>query len=201
MNAGPVAERVHEALRHMILNRVVRPGARLDPAALSDVLAASATPVREALFVLHGEGLVDLRPGGGFLVPMVDAPALADLYAWSDELLGLILRSADLPALAASGMATDPSADGTERTAWLVARLAGASPNEEHRRAARDVNARLHAARLVEPTCLAGIEEELARLVASAAVADAGQLRAGWRLYHRRRQRAAPAIVRALLRD
>jgi len=94
MNAGATTERVHDAIRRMILTRGLRPGARLDPAVLADGLATSATPVREALNQLCGAGLVDARPGGGFHVPMIDAPALADLYRWNEDIIGIILRSA-----------------------------------------------------------------------------------------------------------
>ena len=201
MNAGATAERVHDAVRRMIQTRTVRPGARLDPGALADTLATSATPVREALNMLCGEGLVDARPGGGFHVRMIDAPALSDLYTWNEEVLGVVLRSAERPTARADITIVKASGDIATAIADLTEWLARASRNQEHLRAIRDINARLHAARLVEPLLLVDTEEELARLVAAADVSDIAQLRAGWRLYHRRRHRVVANIVRSLLRD
>jgi DNA-binding GntR family transcriptional regulator len=199
MNAGATAERVHGAIRRMILGREVRPGDKLDPAVLADALLTSATPVREALSVLHGEGLVDARPGGGFHVPMIDAPALADLYAWSETVIALILRSGSgtFPVDEAEARAFDIA----DATARLVDRSARSSPNEEHRRAVADINARLHPARLVEPEIIDGVAIEIARLERATDAGDVAELRAGWRRYHRRRLRAAPSIARALIRD
>ncbi len=200
MNAGATTERVHEAVRRMILTRGLRPGARLDPAVLADGLATSATPVREALNQLCGAGLVDARPGGGFHVLMIDAPALADLYRWNDEVIGIILRSSGR-MLAVGAREDELAGDIAGATAALAERLARASGNEEHLRAMRDINARLHAVRLVEGSLIADTDQELARLSAAAERADVVALRTGWRGYHRRRQRLASEIVRALLRD
>ncbi|MGK4455738.1 GntR family transcriptional regulator, partial [Klebsiella pneumoniae] len=59
MNSGPTAERVHEALKRRIMGREFRPGDRLDPAVLAAPLSSSVTPVRDALHLLTGEGLVE----------------------------------------------------------------------------------------------------------------------------------------------
>jgi len=200
MNAGATTGRVHDAVRRMIQTRGLRPGARLDPAVLADRLATSVTPVREALNQLCGAGLVDARPGGGFHVPMIDAPALADLYRWNEDVIGIILRSA-AGALVLDAGEHEHAGDIAGATAALAERLARASGNEEHVRAVRDINARLHAVRLVEADLLADTAEELALLSAVADRGDGAALRIGWRHYHRRRQRLVAKIVRALLRD
>lgn len=200
MNAGATTERVHDAVRRMILTRGLRPGARLDPAVLADGLATSATPVREALNQLCGAGLVDARPGGGFHVPMIDAPALIDLYRWNEDVIRVILRSAG-GRLAVDTREQEHAGDIAVATAAFAERLARASGNEEHLRAMRDINARLHAVRLVEGNLIADTKQELARLAAAADRGDGAALRIGWRRYHQRRQQLAPEIVRALLRD
>lgn len=184
----------------MILTRGLRPGARLDPALLADGLGTSATPVREALNQLCGAGLVDARPGGGFHVSMIDAPALADLYRWNEDVIGIILRSTG-GRLAVDVREQEHAGDIAGATATLAERLARTSGNEEHLRAMRDINARLHAVRLVEGNLISDTEQELARLAAAAERADVVALRSGWRRYHRRRERFAAEIVRALLRE
>ena len=74
MNSGATAERVHEVLKTRIMGREFRPGDRLDPAVLAAPLGASVTPVRDALHLLTGEGLVETRTSGGFHVPALDEP-------------------------------------------------------------------------------------------------------------------------------
>src|SRR3546814_13888733 len=101
MNAGLTSERVYEGLRQRILDREFRPGDRLDPSALAEVLNSSVTPVRDALPNLTGAGLVDTRTSEGFHLPHTDEPVLQALYAWHAENLSLALparRAADDPA-------------------------------------------------------------------------------------------------------
>ncbi|HEY9553146.1 GntR family transcriptional regulator [Allosphingosinicella sp.] len=207
MNAGLTSERVYEGLRQRILDREFRPGDRLDPSALAEVLNSSVTPVRDALHNLTGAGLVETRTSEGFHLPHIDEPGLQDLYAWNAEILSLALRSrraADEPAgcrsklddlLAAAG------GDAAAASAELFARIAERSSNIEHHRAVRSANDRLHAARLAESRVLAGIEEELADLCEAAGEGAAAKLRKLITAYHRRRRRAAAEIVRSLYRD
>ncbi|MEG3091663.1 hypothetical protein [Sphingomonas sp. PB1R3] len=115
-------------------------------------------------------------------------------------MLGIILRSAGR-VLAVNAREQEHAGDIAGATAAFAERLARASDNEEHLRAMHDINARLHAVRLVEADLLADTGDELARLSAAADRGDVAALRTGWRRYHRRRQRLAPEIVRALLRD
>ena len=86
MNSGPTSERVYGALRERILANAFAPGARLDPAVLASELASSVTPVRDALHLLAGEQLVEVRPGDGFHLPHLTGPGLDDLYALNAEL-------------------------------------------------------------------------------------------------------------------
>lgn len=201
MNAGATTERVRDALRRAILTRGVRPGAKLDPAIFAETLLTSVTPVREALNMLCGEGLVDTTPGGGFHVRLIDAPALADLYAWSEAVLDIVLRASRGTSTNDRRIGHPGDGDLAERTALLVERIARSSPNEEHLRAVRDINARLHAARLVEADLLENVDAEVHGLEHAADAGDIRGLRAGFRLYHRRRIREVATIARALLRD
>ena len=201
MNAGVTAERVYQALKAKIMGREFRPGDRLDPAALAAPLASSVTPVRDALHLLTGEGLVETRTGGGFHVPALDEPALSDIYAWSAELLALAIRSwprATPPvALAHSGRNDGPIA---ERVAHIFLALARLSSNGEHVRAIHLLNARLHAVRTVEPQVLDQVEEELVGMTAAAIDGARDRLSRLSTSYHRRRRRAAAEIVRAVYR-
>jgi DNA-binding GntR family transcriptional regulator len=63
-----LADKVHALLLERILDQHYMPGARLNIDALSRELALSASPVREALTRLAGEGLVTLSSFSGFSV-------------------------------------------------------------------------------------------------------------------------------------
>lgn len=203
MNAGPTAERVHDALKQEIMNGHFRPGARLDPAVLAADLASSTTPVREALSRLVGAGLVESRTGGGFHMPSLDEPRLKDMYGWSRELLALALRG--WPREAEPGAAAPPrpvAAQGqiAEHAAGLFAAIGQRSLNCEHGRAIRRLGDRLHAVRTIEPLVVSGTLEELEQLEAAVRAGNRNALRGGLGAYHRRRIRAAAAILRALHR-
>lgn len=198
MNGGPTAERVYDALRRRILENGFRPGQRLDPAELADALASSVTPVRDALHRLVGEALVDARAGGGFHLPLVDEPGLADLYSWNAEVLLTALRAAGSGPVGAARCLE--AMDHAERTQNVFAKIAARSSNLEHRRAIWSAGARLHAVRRVEPAVLADVQSEIDALEVTAANGDAAALRRLILVYHRRRSRSAAVIVRALYR-
>lgn len=200
MNSGPTAERVHETLRQRIMSREFRPGDRLDPAVLAAPLSSSVTPVRDALHLLTGEGLVETRTSGGFHIPALDEPALKDLYDWSAELLALAIHA--WPRAAMGAMIQRESVDRSiaDRVGETFLAVARRSANGEHARSLNRLNARLHAARSVEPHVLDRMEEELAAIVSAAASGERDTLRRLSLSYHRRRRRAAADIVRAVYR-
>lgn len=200
MNAGATAERVHEALRARIMSREFRPGDRLDPAVLAAPLAASVTPVRDALHRLTGEGLVETHTAGGFHVPPLDEPGLKDLYDWSAELILLAIRA--WPRTAAPPTLGELPADAAlaDRVAAIFLAIARHSANREHVLVIDRLNGRLHAVRTVEPHVLDGTSTELAALRQAVRAAERDGLKRLCRSYHRRRRRAAGDMVRAVYR-
>lgn len=201
MNSGATAERVYHVLRRRIMEHEFPPGDRLDPAALAEPLASSVTPVREALHVLTGEGLVETRTGGGFHLPPLDEPGLKDLYGWSAELLSLAIRGWPR-AVDASGTQAQVSEHATvaDRTADLFLAIGRASLNREHARAIDGLNARLHAVRIVEPHFFESAESDVAEIASRFARGERDALRRLSASYHRRRRRLAADIVRAAYR-
>lgn len=195
MNSGLTAERVYDAIRAQILDRAYLPGTRLDPAQLAKELAASMTPVRDALHRLMGEGLVEARTGSGFHLPLLNEPSLIDLYRWSHELSLLALRH-----WTPEPSEPVPSPALADRTNALFDRIARGSDNGEHRRAMQQVAARLHAVRQVEAHALPGADEELGGLEDGLDHPDRRRFLSLVGAYHRRRTRAAGAILRALYR-
>lgn len=183
------------------MERGYRPGSRLDPVELSAILASSTTPIREALNHLAGEGLVEARSGGGFLVPLIDEPGLKDLYAWSSEIIQIALRSARRPLLQSIKLDLDSSSSTAKQASRLFHLIASSSSNREHGEAMERTNARLHAARIGEEAMLDGIQEELAALARSARAGDIKLLRRTSSTYHLRRQRAAARLLRGIYRN
>ncbi|WP_326836612.1 GntR family transcriptional regulator [Amycolatopsis rhabdoformis] len=103
-----LSPRVAKQVRDLIMSGAVRGGERLRTEHLADQLGVSATPVREALMSLTGEGMVDFRPGRGFSVVPVTRQDVTDLYDTQAYLSGELaaraagrLTAADLTGLAA----------------------------------------------------------------------------------------------------
>ncbi|MEP9360029.1 GntR family transcriptional regulator [Sphingomonas sp. KR3-1] len=194
MNAAPVFDRVYGGLKHLLRSGTIVPGTRLDPARYAEQLAASVTPVRDALHRLAGEHMV-LATHDGFQVPSPSEPDLRDLYDWQYQLLQSALRTsrrthADfLPELPAE-------AHLAEVVEQLFSAIANAAPNLELRHAVAASGDRLHAVRRAETLVLPGLAEELSDLIE----ADLRTLRTRLGRYHRRRIAAASETLRALYR-
>lgn len=194
MNSGATSQRVYGELKMRLMAGRYRPGERLEPVQIGELLSSSATPVRDALHILVGEGLVETRTSDGFHAVGIDAPGLEDLYRWNEQVLALVLKTAPpSPELLRDSSPAD-------QAARLFAYWAEASGNTEHARAMKSLNDRLHAARLVEGTVLTGCEAELTNLANDAIRSDPRTLRYAVASYHRRRVRHAAEIVRALYR-
>lgn len=73
-------ELVLDAIRRAILTRELLPGQPLVEAELAGQLGVSKTPVREALKVLSGSGLVTLHPYKGASVRVVDRELATSVY-------------------------------------------------------------------------------------------------------------------------
>jgi DNA-binding GntR family transcriptional regulator len=81
-----LAAQVQERIRDSILNRVLKPGERIDQNKLADMLNVSLVPVREALKSLESEGLVSIIPRRGAFVTEVSMEHLDDLY-WARQVI------------------------------------------------------------------------------------------------------------------
>lgn len=77
---GTSAERVYDDLRAAIIGGEYAPGERLRAEALAARFGTSRTPVREALMLLEGDGLVEIEPRRGAVVRSFDPADLVDLY-------------------------------------------------------------------------------------------------------------------------
>ena len=89
-----LSQRVAAELRRSILTNRRRPGDRLIEESLSAELGVSRIPIREALRVLAGEGLVEVQPRRGASVADVSLDVARDLVEVRATLEGLNARLA-----------------------------------------------------------------------------------------------------------
>lgn len=80
LNSQALYERVAEHLRTRIFSHEFEPGHWLDELALAEGYGISRTPLREALKVLAGEGLVVLKPRRGCYVATVSEEELDEMF-------------------------------------------------------------------------------------------------------------------------
>ncbi|HET7575635.1 MAG TPA: GntR family transcriptional regulator [Sphingomicrobium sp.] len=187
-------ERVYAAIKQGLREGLYQPGDRLEPAALSDELNASVTPIRDALHRLTGEHMVEAPRHEGFRVPMMTELMLRHLYAWHLDILlvSLARRKADRKSWSpdrADGQVSDRR---PERT---LASIAAVSGNPENAQALRNVSERLDAYRRLENVFLDNVEQEMQQIVTAIERRDFRTLRKALVQYHRRRQRIVPNLV------
>lgn len=130
-----LSPQVASRIRDLIMTGEEAPGARLRAEHLAERFGVSATPVREALMALHGEGLVRLEPGRGFRVVAMTRQDVLDLYDTQAYLSGELAGRAatrltvdDLATLSAlQGSLVDAISSGdlaaTERVDFELHRL------------------------------------------------------------------------------
>ncbi|WP_439549246.1 GntR family transcriptional regulator [Falsiroseomonas sp.] len=78
-------------LRRLIVEGALPPGAKLTVAALSARLGVSATPLRAALRLLEGEGLVEAHAHRGARVRVLAPQDIRNLYRLRGAVLGLLV--------------------------------------------------------------------------------------------------------------
>ncbi len=88
----PLRQEISAILRNRILDGSLPAGSPIREEPLSAELGVSRTPVREALYGLENEGLVEAKLGCGFSVTSVDPEAVADLYPIVGTLEALAVR-------------------------------------------------------------------------------------------------------------
>jgi DNA-binding GntR family transcriptional regulator len=88
------SERLREAIEEEIATGKLLPGAHLDELELAARFGVSRTPVREALSLLVGEGLVENRPRRGAVVAQLTPHRLIEMFEVMAELEAMCARLA-----------------------------------------------------------------------------------------------------------
>lgn len=189
------------ALRERLRSGEWIEGGPLTVADIADACGVSATPVREALSRLAGEGLIDDRRGRGFEARRVDAVDLADLYR--SQLAVAIMADGAAPwsgmpdhgrALTPDDFLADP-VRAWEAVFDLLLRRARASFFLCEQRRLAD---RLAPARRVEATVLNETAVDFEPLIEALALDAPNDLRAALERLHHRRMTHLEGIVAAM---
>lgn len=185
-------ERVYAKLKEKLRRGGLRPGERLEPAALSDELNASVTPVRDALHRLTGERLVEAPRHQGFRVPLVTEGTLRQLYGWHLDLLLLALARHSLDP---DEIRDENRPQATSTRELLFEGLVRSGSNPEHLHAYLNVTERLDPFHRFETLFLDATEDDTSAILEALHSGDRRTVRARLVRYHRRRQRIVPNLL------
>jgi GntR family transcriptional regulator, rspAB operon transcriptional repressor len=101
---GQSTEGVYEQVRNAILEGALAPGAVMSQVALADELGISRTPLREALRMLQGEGLIEGEPNRRVRVAPMTPQDLEELYVMRVTLEAEAMRLS-VPRMSPEGVA------------------------------------------------------------------------------------------------
>jgi len=91
---GQLSDEVAGYVRELIMSGNLRPGDFIRQERIAEELELSATPVREGLLSLRGEGFVELKPRRGFVVAPLSASDVRDLFTAQALLAGELVSRA-----------------------------------------------------------------------------------------------------------
>lgn len=89
-----LSERLRESIEEEIATGQLVPGSRLDEVELATRFGVSRTPIREALNLLLGEGLIESLPRRGAVVAQISPQRLVEMFEVMAELEAMCARLA-----------------------------------------------------------------------------------------------------------
>ncbi|MES2067813.1 MAG: GntR family transcriptional regulator [Pseudomonadota bacterium] len=195
MSPAHVLEPTYEAIKRRLVVGDWPMGFRLEAVRLAGDLGVSITPVRDSLYRLAGERLVDTIPGEGFRVPSLSEQGLREMFDFN---LLLLLGAIDADAIPFA-MSPDGEMDHATAIASLFLAIASLAGNGEVVAAVESLNDRLHQLRQLDESFLPEALEELDDLRASF---SSGQWRSNGRdlltRYHLARRLGAGRYIRII---
>lgn len=189
----PLHERVYAGLKADYLAGEFLPGRRIDLQDLADRHRSSKTPVREAAFILVGEGLFRHHADGGFVVPILNDADLIEMHEWHLNLVlaaALILSETAIQTILQEFPRLDDSLSAVKvalLTGDFFTSLAAATGNSLAAIEVRKINDRLHYYRIAEIGHAKSTSRELEILTNPGAVNVHKAIRRRLTTYHRRR--------------
>lgn len=79
-------DKIADVLRHWILNGTLQPGERIIELTVSRKLNVSRAPLREALWALERQGLVEIRPHHGAAVTLLSEQSIREIFEIRENL-------------------------------------------------------------------------------------------------------------------
>lgn len=184
------------ALRDRIESGVLAGGAPVIVQDEAQRLNLSATPVREALARLSGEGLVERAPAGGYVTMRLDAQGVADRHALHGEYLAFAVR---LNVRALGRLSPPPVSGGTSDPATAVRALFSAivcsAGNRTLWESYERLTRQLDLFRALEPLLFGDLDAESAALHTAYAENLSGAFPEVCAAYHGRRIAAAGPLA------
>ena len=198
---------VYERIKNWLLAQSLVPGQLLQIGVLADELGVSTTPVREALTRLAAERMIMSVPKRGFFARTPSEDDIFGLYSVNQTILdAAVLRwpEASGQALAEAAAAEVPVQDRSaeqlaRQTGELFLQVATRSGVGEFAEIVRNMNDRLHHARVLECEIVPNVFVEMGRMTALVAGNDRTELREALKAYHADRLRLVTAISKELL--
>lgn len=127
-NSPQLSERAAAFIRGLIMSGQLRGGEFVRLERMVDELGISATPVREALLALRGEGFVQLVPRRGFVVVPLSRDDIRDLFLVQADLAGELaaraarrMKASDVAGVESLQRALEAAAHGGDPEAIEVA--------------------------------------------------------------------------------
>ncbi len=198
MSPGNTMVRVYGTLKARIMAGEYLPGERLDPGRLATGLAASRTPVRDALLQLSGERLVDSWEQEGFRVPLVNEAAIRDMYEWSNDVIHAAIRAASRKPGPSHRPGDLPDLDYAGAVGTCFLDIADYSSNREHRAAVSNLVDRSAAVRRAESIIVEAAMDDVEAIQHSIASFEWAAAARAVDQFHRRRIRLVAEIAAAL---
>lgn len=195
MSPAHVVEPTYDAIKRQLMTGEWPAGARLESARIAAHLGVSVTPVRDSLYRLAGERMVDFTHGEGFHVHRLTETDYRDMLECNLVLLHAALADARTGTITPIA----PGGGYAERIGYLFLAIAARADNNELSASIAALNDRLHLTRRHDRTIIADTAAEFAALEAAiAADVACDELRNQVSAYHDRRADMAAHYARLL---
>ncbi len=193
-----MSDRVYAALKRDLVDGDLGYG-RLRIGAFHDRYLSSATPVREALLRLVGEGILEMPTTGGFVQPVLTESKVRDLYG-ATQLLVLAAFGWEAGGALPIG-APDENGNLIPPIDRLFEEVVARTGNHVLLVNVRSLNDRMRRIRRAEARCMLGIDREFIQCERQFRRGERASFRRSLIAYHRRRLRHLPGILAELARE
>lgn len=198
---------VYERIKNWLLTQTLVPGQLLQIGVLADELGVSTTPVREALTRLAAERMIMSVPKRGFFARTPSEEDIFGLYCVNRTILDAAVarwpETNPAPPAAEEAAAVpvqERSAEQLARqTGELFLQVALRSGVGEFGEIVRNMNDRLHHARMLECEIVPDVFVEMTRIAELIVAHERVQLRQALVAYHDERLKVVAAISKELL--